>query len=489
MDVTDRVAAERELVIAKEAAEAANRAKSTFLTNMSHEIRTPLNAILGFTQVLARDPDLNALQQDRLATIRRGGEHLLTLINDILDLAKIEAGRSSIQVAPFDLAAVVGEVGELFRPRADERGLILTIETPGLPRYVAGDALRVRQVLINLIGNAVKFTEAGGNVTLRIEAATDSAMHFSVSDTGIGIAPEEMVRLFEPFSQTASGRQTLGGTGLGLALCRNFVRMMGGELEATSTPARGSCFFFTIPLPATDASVPEADDAAAAVVGLEPDQPVCRVLIVDDQADNRAPLRAVLAGLNPDPPILEFREAADGREAVTVWEAWQPHIVFMDIRMPVLSGTDATRQIKTLMAEQPDSVRSSIVALSASAFEEHRAEFLAAGCDEFIRKPFVASEVFAILERRTRLAFRRVRDRPAPVATLSPEALAHHLAALGKEWRSGLIDAVALGDFKQIESLLKQIHDSDPLLYEMLAKWAYRYDLDSFSDALSTLSG
>jgi len=403
---------------------------------------------------------------------------------DAANLAKIEAGRMTLQAAPFDLAALVTEAEAFFRQRALEQGLALTVTAAALPRMVVGDAMKLRQVLINLLGNAVKFT-AAGTVTLRVVPTAGDAIRFSVSDTGIGIAPQEMARLFEPFGQTASGRQMQGGTGLGLALSRRFVRLMGGELTAESRPDQGSCFSFTLRLPAVDVVVKKAEQSGHPVVDLAPGQSACRILIVDDLPDNRAPLRALLETLNPLSAILECREAADGQEAVALWEEWQPHVVFMDMRMPVMSGEEATRQIKARMAARPDSVRSVVVALSASAFTEHRDQFLACGCDEFAGKPFRAEELFEILERRAGLRFVRAGDPPPSALSLSGAELAAHLDACPAGWRADLKNAAELGDFGRITALLETLRETDPLLCAVLAKWAYEYDLEAFTGAFA----
>jgi signal transduction histidine kinase/CheY-like chemotaxis protein len=475
---------EQSLAEATVKAQAASLAKSAFLASMSHEIRTPLNAILGFAQVLGRDPELKRGQRESLATIERSGEYLLTLINDILDMAKIEAGRMTLQTAPFDLRALLDETESLFKQRAHDRALRLSIEQVELPRIVQGDATKLRQVLLNLVGNAVKFTSVG-TVKLRAERVGEALIRFSVEDTGVGIAPEELTRIFEPFTQTESGRQVQGGTGLGLALSAQFVRLMGGELTATSVPGQGSCFSFTLRLPPGSGAEPAvAMEVESEVVGLEPGQPVCRILIVDDLADNRAPLRALLEGVNPHPPVLELREAADGREALAIWEDWQPHLIFMDMRMPVMSGQEATSQIKSRMAERPDRVRSVIVALSANAFDEQRDHFLASGCDEFARKPFRSEEIFDILERLAGVRLSRAAAAEA-AETLSTAAASERLCAYPDEWRSALKRALDIGDFVRIEGLLEQIKGRDAALERSLQGWARNYDLDALSTVLN----
>lgn len=387
-------------------------------------------------------------------------------------------------VAPFDLHRLIVETEAFFRQPARDRGLTLKVEQDPVPPYVLGDKLHLRQVLINLIGNAIKFTGTGG-VTLRVSRAEGKVdTRFSVQDTGMGIAPEEQDRLFKPFSQTLTGLMSEQGSGLGLALSSQYVRIMGGELSLESTPGTGSCFSFRLRLPPTGADVSSQAQGQDSIVGLEPGQPVRRVLIVDDLADNRAPLRALLKGWDPQSNLLELREGADGQEAVAIWREWQPQILFMDMRMPVLSGEEATRRIRALEAVDPDAVRTLIVALTASAFQEDRERFLACGCDDYASKPFKAEELVAILEYRAGLKFLRSGTPSATLNPLSPLEAAARLLAQPEEWSTALRAAVDLGDFARITRLVEQIGDQDPALSTLLSQWAYDYDWEAFTQAL-----
>jgi signal transduction histidine kinase len=331
-------ASEQQAVGAREAALAASAAKSVFLANMSHELRTPLNAILGFVQLLKRNRALDAESHERLGVIMRSGEHLLGLINDILSISKIEAGRATLNPRPFDLRRALLGLDEIFRIRAASKGVTLDVEiAPSLPDAVLGDEDKLRQILINLLGNAIKFTDEGG-VTLRATWSEGRAT-VEVEDTGPGIAHDELEAVFEPFAQTESGRATQEGTGLGLAISRDLAQLMGGSLTVSSAPGRGSIFRFEVALPE---AIPVAvEDDAPMVVGLEPGQPVFRVLIADDVADNRTLLDALMRSVG-----FEVRQARHGREAVEIWTSWQPHLIWMDVRMPVMDGIEATREIR-----------------------------------------------------------------------------------------------------------------------------------------------
>lgn len=481
----------------RDAAETANRAKSVFLANMSHEFRTPLNAILGFTQIMARDRRLPADHREDIETIHRSGEHLLGLINDVLDMSKIEAGRMRLNARSFDLTRLLQGLEEMFALRAEQKGLALRLELdPDAPRYVAADDGKLRQALMNLLGNAVKFTEHG-QVVLRVQRtappegqapATGDWMRFRVEDTGPGIAADEIERIFLPFVQASSASATTEGTGLGLAISQQYVRLMGGEISVASQPGIGSVFEFAIPLEKVSAGDLEPLPPARRVIGLAPDQPAYRLLVVDDSEVNRKLLVKILT-----PVGFEVREASNGEEALAVWEAWAPHLIWLDMRMPVMDGYETTRRIKTTTR----GMATVIVALTASALEEDKAIILAEGCDDYVRKPFHADELFEIMARRLGVRY-LYEELQAPAAAaggpgrqpLAEEAMLRaRLTAADPAWLAELERAAILGDVGAIEHLAGQINAHSPELAGALVRLAGRFEHERILAALRRAPG
>jgi signal transduction histidine kinase/CheY-like chemotaxis protein len=438
-------------------AEEANRAKSVFLANMSHELRTPLNAVLGFSRLMRNAPDATPEQTQYLDIVLRSGEHLLNLINNVLDISKIESGRVPLEDVDFDLHGLLGEVQSLMYARATERKLTFTLETsPNLPRHITADAGKLRQVLINLVGNAIKFTPSGA-VVVRAAVAPSEApqatrLRFEVEDSGPGVREEDRERLFHPFAQL--GRQTVGeaGTGLGLVISKQYVEIMGGWIGMRSAPVRGAVFHFEIPaaIPALPSSRFQDPVAIGRVQALAPEQPRYRLLIGEDQPANRLLLRRLL-----EPLGFEIREAATGSEVIEVFHEWHPQLIWMDIRMPDMDGMEATRRIKS--TERGAHVP--IIALTAHALEEERREILAAGCDDFLRKPYRDSEIFDALERHLHVRFLYA-DRPP---ALQPEEVdATRLKSLPPDLVEALREAAILLDGRRCIELAARIRDVDP---------------------------
>jgi signal transduction histidine kinase/DNA-binding NarL/FixJ family response regulator len=472
-DVTDRRRVEEEVAKAKEAAEAANRAKSAFLTNMSHEIRTPMNAILGFSQLMLRDQNLTVQQNQYLETINRSGEHLLALINDILEMSKIEAGRTTLNSTTFDLTALLNDLEMMFRVRTNEKKLSFFVELIGaVPQYIVTDINKLRQVFINVLGNAVKFTERG-RIALRVRAdrerPTGPCLRFEVEDNGAGISADDQDKLFRYFEQTKTGQQMGTGTGLGLAISREFVRLMGGNITVSSQVGKGSVFVIQIPLKEGEAQAVLPKNTLRRVLRLQPGKATIRVLIVDDQADNRQLLAQILG-----PVGFETRLATDGEEAVKGFEEYRPQLILMDLRMPRMDGREAIRRIRAMAGGKAIK----IIAVTASLLEENRQEVLAGGADDFIGKPFREVELFQKIHAHLKVEYVYAEDPPAVGTEGTGEIIPESLAALPHDLLHVMREAVISADLDQLLEKIQEVEARDPRLGRELRRLAEHFEYE-----------
>ena len=474
-DITEQKKSEVALLKAKADAEAANNSKSTFLANMSHEIRTPLNAIIGFSQLMNREKSLSETQKEYITSINRAGEHLLKLINDILELSKIEAGRVELKPTNFDLHALLNDMRMIFKERVHEKQLQMIFEIPDdLPKCVFADDQKLRQILINLIGNAVKFTNQGGvSIRTRVDKSIDDTNRLvvEIQDSGPGIPEDELGKLFMQFEQTSAGIKNAGGTGLGLALSRELALLMGGNITVTSQEGKGSVFTVDVQI---KEGKPEAVESASTkrVTGIENQQETYRILVVDDKEENRQVIVNFLALVG-----FQTSEATNGEEALAKFEQWNPHLILMDMRMPVMDGYEATRRIKATEKGK----QTPVIAVTASSFEDEKKKNFALEIQGCVRKPFHENELFAAIGKALGIEYiyEEEKTTPPPSKYLDNAALVEDdIARLPEELVLNIKDAVEVADFHLLLELIRTIEKENSELAIHLLSKANNYDYD-----------
>lgn len=478
------------------AADAANRAKSEFLANMSHELRTPLNAILGFTQIMSHDKTLSTEHQTNLTIINRAGEHLLDLINDILEMSKIEAGKITLNVHNFDLIHLLNNLQEMMQGRAAAKGLQLKFEyAANIIQHIQADESKLRQVLLNILGNAIKFTETG-SVTLRVRVGTldweeknTQSLIFEVEDTGIGICNDEMSLLFEAFGQTEAGRNSQQGTGLGLAISRKYVQLMGGDITVTTAVGVGSTFSFHIQVGLVSADEIPHPSTARSVIGLASQPGAYRILVVDDVADSRLLLVKLLSSIG-----FVVQEATNGQEAVAIWQQWHPQLIFMDMRMSVMDGYTATSFIRSQEKENQPLIpnrHTIIIALTAHAFEEQRQTMLQVGCDDLIHKPFSEQQILEKISKYLGIQYIYQEDTSRSLnkrgKSLAFDDLLPLLSAIPKDWLINLYHAAAQCSDDIIFQLIEEASWENTALKNYFVDLAHDFQFEKIMEIISII--